>query len=50
MPEKKMGRPTDGPKPFRLDGRVSKTDLDILDGYCARHEKGRPEALRDGIK
>ena len=50
MPAKKMGRPTDDPKPIRLDIRISETDARILDDYCRRTGKRRPEAIRDGIK
>lgn len=50
MPAKKMGRPTDEPKPIRLDIRISENDLKILEDYCERTGKKRPEAIRDGIK
>ncbi len=50
VPKKKMGRPTDDPKPYRLDVRVSKEDLEILDDYCKRKNVRRPQGLRDGIK
>ncbi|MCG8538596.1 MAG: hypothetical protein MJA82_01490 [Clostridia bacterium] len=50
MPKKKMGRPTDEPKPYRLDVRVSKEDLEILDDYCKRKNVKRPQGIRDGIK
>lgn len=50
VPKKKMGRPTDEPKPYRLDVRVSKKDLEILDDYCKRKDVKRPQGIRDGIK
>lgn len=50
MPKKKMGRPTTDPKPFRLDVRVSKEELDILDRYCKKQNKKRPQGIRDGIR
>lgn len=50
MPSKKMGRPTDDPKPFRLDVRVSEEDLNILEEYCKTTGKTKPQAIRDGIK
>lgn len=50
VPAKKMGRPTDEPKPIRLDIRISENDANILDEYCKRTGKKRPEAIRDGIK
>ena len=50
MPAKKMGRPTDEPRPIRLDIRISENDAKILEDYCKRTGKKRPEAIRDGIK
>lgn len=50
MPAKKMGRPTDEPKTIRIDVRISEKDAEILDNYCKRTGKKRPEAVRDGIK
>ncbi len=50
MVTKKMGRPTDEPKPNKLHLRLSDEDLKILDDYCKRTEKTRPEGARDGIK
>lgn len=50
MPNKKMGRPTDDPKPFRLDVRVSSEDMIILEEYCKATGKTKPQAIRDGIK
>jgi len=50
LPNKKIGRPTDEPKPIRLDIRISENDAHILDEYCKRTGKKRPEAIRDGIK
>jgi hypothetical protein len=50
LPTKKLGRPTDDPKPIRLDIRISESDARILEGYCARTGKKKPEAIRDGIK
>jgi len=50
VPNKKMGRPTDNPKPHRLDIRVSDEELHILDDYCNRKGKKRPEGIRDGIR
>ena len=50
LPDKKMGRPTDEPKPNRIDVRISDDDLQFLDKYCKDNSKTRPEAIRDGIK
>lgn len=45
-----MGRPTNDPKPYRLDVRVSEEDMKILDEYCKRKDVKRPQGIRDGIK
>ena len=51
MPTKKRGRPvSDNPKENRLDVRVTKEELCILDDYCKRNNIKRPQGLRDGIK
>lgn len=51
MPAKKPGRPVEeNPKNIRLDVRVTKEDLKILDEYCERKEVKRPQGIRDGIK
>ena len=50
MADKKKGRPTDEPKPNRLDIRVTDGDLEILKDYCKKTGKSRPEAVREGIR
>ena len=51
MQPKKRGRPVEeNPKNFRLDVRVTKEELEILDRYCLRKGIKRPQGLRDGIK
>lgn len=51
MPQKKIGRPvSENPKNFRLDIRVTKEELQILDAYCKRKGVKRPQGLRDGIR
>ena len=50
-PTKKRGRPVEeNPKNIRLDIRVTKEELKILDDYCERKNIKRPQGLRDGIK
>ena len=46
----KIGRPTDDPKPFKIDVRLSERDLSILDDYCNRKQKTRPESVREAIR
>lgn len=51
MPPRKPGRPIEeNPKNIRLDVRITKEELQILDEYCARKNVKRPQGLRDGIK
>lgn len=50
MTEKKLGRPTDNPKPYKLSVRVDKETLDILDNYCKENNINRMEGIRQGIK
>jgi len=51
MPSEKMGRPvSENPKNFRIDIRLTKDELKILDDYCKRKSVKRPQGLRDGIK
>ena len=50
MAPKKMGRPTDDPKPHKLNLRLSDSDLQTLDSYCKRTGKTKPEGARDGIR
>ena len=50
MTVKKLGRPTDNPKPYKLSVRVDKETLDILDDYCKANNINRMEGIRQGIK
>ncbi len=51
MPPKKIGRPnSDNPKSVRIDVRLTKEELEIVDKYCDKKKVSRPQALRDGIK
>ncbi len=51
MPEKHRGRPvSENPKTVRVDVRLTKEELNMLDEYCQRMGVSRPQGLRDGIK
>lgn len=51
MPNKKRGRPaTENPKSVRVDVRLTKEELKMLDEYCNKERVTRPQGLRDGIK
>jgi len=47
--EKKMGRPTDNPRPYSLTIRISEADKRILEEYCAKTGVNRTEAISRGI-
>ncbi len=47
--KKKMGRPTDNPRPHSLTIRISETDKRILEEYCAKTGVNRTEAISRGI-
>lgn len=49
MTAKKMGRPTDNPKPHKLTVRLDDTGLEILDAYCAKNQVTRMEGIRQGV-
>lgn len=50
MSGKKMGRPTDNPRPNKLSIRISDEDKDILEEYCKTENVNRTEAISRGIK
>ena len=47
--KKKMGRPTDDPKPHKITARLNEEGLKILDDYCERKNIGRPEGIRRAV-
>lgn len=47
--KKKMGRPTDNPRPHSLTIRISDADKRILEIYCAKTGVNRTEAISRGI-
>lgn len=47
---KKMGRPTDCPKPYRIAVRLDEEAKAILDEYCQQEQVNQMEAARRGIK
>ena len=48
--EKKRGRPTDNPKPYRMAVKYDEECKQILEAYCAQENVNRMEAARRGIK
>lgn len=47
--KKKMGRPTDEPKPHKVSARLTDEGLKILDDYCEKKNINRPEGIRQAI-
>jgi hypothetical protein len=50
MAAKKMGRPTDNPKPYRVYARVDLESKEILDAYTEQEQITVMEAVRRAIK
>ena len=50
MPSKKMGRPTNNPRPHKLNVRINDNSKEILKKYCLQKSVNRTEAVEQGIK
>ena len=50
MTGKKMGRPTDNPKPYRVNVRLDVESKEILDAYAEQERISAMEAVRRAIK
>ncbi len=50
MTNKKMGRPTDNPKPYRVNVRLDVESKEILDAYTEQENITAMEAVRRSIK
>ena len=50
MPSKKMGRPTDNPRPHKLNVRINDESKRILEEYCSQEAVNRTEAVERSIK
>ena len=50
MGDKKMGRPTDNPKPYHMTVKYDEECKEILEQYCKQEQVPRMEAARRGIK
>jgi len=46
---KKMGRPTDNPKPHKITVRLDDSSKSIIDDYCNQENVNQMEAVRRGI-
>lgn len=49
MDVKKLGRPTNEPKPYKITVRISEETKRILEEYCLKYKKSLVEGVRDGI-
>lgn len=47
---KKIGRPTNNPKPYKIAVRLDEESKKILDDYCTQENVNQMEATRRGIK
>jgi hypothetical protein len=47
---KKIGRPTDNPKPYKITVRIDEESKTVLDEYCFNEKVNQMEAVRRGIK
>ncbi len=50
MPGKKMGRPTNNPRPHKLNVRINDSSKQILEKYCLQKSVNKTEAVERGIK
>lgn len=48
--KKKMGRPTDNPKPVQIAIRFDDETLKILDDYCEQEKVSRAEGTRRAVR
>jgi len=48
--KKKMGRPTDNPKPYRMAVKYDEECKHILEKYCEQENVNKMEATRRGIR
>ena len=49
MGSKKMGRPTDDPKPYRMAVKFGERHKEVLEAYCEQENVNKMEAARRGI-
>ena len=48
--DKKMGRPTDNPKPYHMTVKYDEECKEILEKYCVQESISAAEGIRRGIK
>lgn len=47
---KKIGRPTNNPKPYKITVRVDEHCKNIIDKYCEQEDVSQMECIRRGIE
>ena len=50
MPSKKIGRPTNNPRPHKISIRMNDESKNILERYCLEKSVNKTEAIERGIK
>ncbi len=50
MANRKVGRPTDNPRPHKISIRINDSSKEILENYCAEFNVNKTEAVERGIK
>ena len=48
--KKKMGRPTNNPKPYRAVVRMDEKTNAVLNSYCEKEKINKMEGIRRGIQ
>ncbi|WP_156136426.1 hypothetical protein [Candidatus Soleaferrea massiliensis] len=49
MTSKKMGRPTDNPRPYKIGLRINEKTKQILEQYCMQKSVNKTTAIERGI-
>lgn len=49
MSSKKMGRPTDNPRPHKVSIRINENSKQTLEKYCLQESVNKTEAIERGI-
>ena len=50
MSDRKMGRPTDNPRPHKISIRINDQSKEILERYCQKKQVSKTEAIERGIR
>ena len=50
LPQKKMGRPTNDPKTYRVDVRVGEDDWNLLEEESKKTGQNKPQIIRTLIR